>query len=109
MEAKIDQSVLALVELIQDRYVLIDEPLDFGQKAIFFTLDVISHLAFGEPFGDLASDSDVYDYVRTTEQSMPIVVVGTVFPWLLGLLSSGIFKRFLPSEKDIVGLGKAMG
>ena len=109
MEMKINQNVLALTNLIEERYITNDKPLDFGQKALFFTLDVISDLAFGAPFGDLASDSDMYDYVQITEQSMPVVVVGTVFPWLLGFLSSGIFKRFLPSEKDVVGLGKAMG
>ena len=33
-------------------------PMDFVQKTQFFTLDVISALAFGVPFGYLARDED---------------------------------------------------
>ncbi|KDN67099.1 putative cytochrome P450 [Colletotrichum sublineola] len=74
LEAKIDQNVLRLVDLL-DRYVSEDKPFDFGAKAQYFTLDVISDLAFGEPFGDLTTDSDVHEYIRTMEENMPTIIL----------------------------------
>ncbi|KAK0367916.1 cytochrome P450, partial [Colletotrichum limetticola] len=50
LEAKIDESVLRLMSMI-DAYASQDKRFDFGLKAQYFTLDVISDLAFGKPFG----------------------------------------------------------
>ncbi|KAK1980365.1 cytochrome P450 [Colletotrichum cereale] len=108
LEAKIDQNVLRLVDLL-DKYVSEDKPFDFGAKAQYFTLDVISDIAFGEPFGDLATDSDVHGYIKTMEQNMPTIIMTSVLPWLLALLSSPLFRHMMPSEKDAVGVGKTMG
>ncbi|CAI0641331.1 unnamed protein product, partial [Colletotrichum noveboracense] len=105
LEDKIDGSVLRLTRLI-DTYVAEDKRFDFGLKAQYFTLDVISDLAFGNPFGDLASDSDVHGYIHTIEQKMPSIFVATVLPSLLTVLSWPGLKRLLPSESDATGLGK---
>jgi hypothetical protein len=85
------------------------KPFDFGRKAQYFTLDVISDIAFGEPFGFIETDSDVYEYIRTTEETIPMAMVTTVIPWLVTLLSSPTFKWLMPSEKDKLGFGKVMG
>lgn len=92
-----------------DKYAAEGRQFDFGQKAQYFTLDVISDLAFGTPFGDLASDSDVHEYVHTMEENMPNVFLTTVMPSLLSLLSSPLFRSLLPSEKDAIGVGKTIG
>ncbi|KAF4485804.1 Cytochrome P450 monooxygenase lolP1 [Colletotrichum fructicola Nara gc5] len=105
LEAKIDENVLRLMDLI-DRYVSKDKPFDFGLKAQYFTLDVISDIAFGKPFGDLASNSDVHEYIHTTERKMPSIVVAAVIPSLLTVLSWPGLRRLLPSENDATGLGK---
>ncbi|KAF4881803.1 Cytochrome P450 monooxygenase lolP1 [Colletotrichum fructicola] len=105
LEDRIDSSVRRLVELI-DKYVSENKRFDFGLKAQYFTLDVISDLAFGNPFGDLASDSDVHGYIHTIEQKMPSIVVATVLPSLLTLLSWPGLRWLLPSESDATGLGK---
>ncbi len=86
----------------------VNKPFDFGRKAQYFTLDVISDLAFGAPFGDVATDSDVYEYIKTMEENMPNIIVTTVLPWLMALLSSPLFRGMLPSDKDPIGLGKTM-
>ncbi|OHW98813.1 cytochrome P450 [Colletotrichum incanum] len=108
LEAKIDQNVLRLVNLV-DKYVSEDKPFDFGFKAQYFTLDVISDIAFGQPFGDLATDSDVHEYIKTMERNMPTILMTSVLPWLLALFSSPIFRSMMPSEKDAIGVGKIMG
>jgi hypothetical protein len=108
LEATIDQNVLRLIDLLDTKYISANKPFDFGRKAQFLTLDVISDLAFGRPFGDVASDSDVYEYIRTIEDNLPTIIISAVLPWLLAVLSSPVFRSFIPSEKDALGLGRTM-
>ncbi|RSM20322.1 hypothetical protein CDV31_000817 [Fusarium ambrosium] len=108
LEPKIDKNILAFIKLLR-KYADENRPVDLGRRAQFFTLDVLSDLAFGEPFGFLETDSDVYEYIKTTEETLPMVMVTTVVPWLVKVLSSPIFKSLLPSEKDRLGFGRVMG
>ena len=112
LEEVIDQNVLALVDLIERKYISTKsdtKPLDFGSTASYFTLDTISNVAFGEPFGFLATDSDMHKYLETTRESLPVIISVTVMPWLSKLLQTDIMKSFLPSEKDKIGLGRIIG
>jgi len=79
-------------------------PMDFVQKTQFFTLDVISALAFGVPFGYLARDEDLFDYIRISTAYIPFMMVSTSVPWVAGLLHSK-----LPSESDKLGFGAFIG
>ncbi|KAM0421938.1 hypothetical protein ACHAPD_000379 [Fusarium lateritium] len=108
LEPKIDKNILSFITLLA-KYADAKKPVDLGRRAQFFTLDVISDLAFGEPFGFLETDSDVYKYIQITEETLPAVMVTTVIPWLVKVLSSPLFKSLLPSEKDRLGFGKLMG
>ncbi|KAM5353563.1 hypothetical protein ACJ41O_000213 [Fusarium nematophilum] len=108
LEPKIDKNIQSFIKLLQ-KYAEEKKPVDLGRRVQFFTLDVISDLAFGSPFGFLETDSDVYQYIQTTEETLPMVMVTTVIPWLVKILSSPIFKRLLPSEKDRLGFGRVMG
>ncbi|WZH43100.1 cytochrome P450 [Fusarium acuminatum] len=108
LEPKIDKNILAFIQLLR-KYADNNKPVDLGRRAQFFTLDVISDLAFGEPFGFLETDSDVYKYIQITEETLPSVMVTTVVPWLVKVLSSPLFKKLLPSEKDRLGFGRLMG
>lgn len=82
--------------------------VDFGKKAQYFTLDVISDIAFGTPFGFLQTDSDVYKYIETTEKTLPMVMISTVAPFIVKIFASPLMKPALPSEKDIFGFGRVM-
>ncbi|EEY20300.1 pisatin demethylase [Verticillium alfalfae VaMs.102] len=108
LEAKIDTNVLALLNLLETKYIDLNKAFDFGRKAQYFTLDVISDLAFGTPFGDVASDSDVYEYIQTMEDNMPTIIVTSSFPWLVAMIQHPLFKFLHPSEKDLIGLGRTM-
>lgn len=108
LESIVDENVQRLIDLLETKYISQGKSFDFGHKASFFTLDVISAIAFGEPFGDLETDSDVYGYIHAMEESMPTIIVTTVMPWIMALLQMPVFKGLLPSEKDTVGVGRAM-
>ena len=98
--------------MIETKYLSTDQdyrPMDLARKVQFLTLDIISMLAFGKQFGYVATDSDVYSYIKMTEESMPVMMVLTVFPALAKVLQSPLLRGLLPSEHDRVGFGKFIG
>lgn len=75
----------------------------------YFTLDSITRIAFGEAFGYLTTDSDVYGYIESLESMLPLLSLVTDIPLLRdalfskwGLLLTG------PSKKDPRGWGKLL-
>ena len=112
MEHTIEKQVAKLIGLIKSKYVSTNtdyRPVDLAQKLQFFTLDVISDLAFGQPLGYLEHDSDPYDYVDAMDASMPVLASLGNVPWLANLFHSAPMRRFLPSQKDKGGFGALIG
>lgn len=83
--------------------------MDFGRKSQFFTLDVISDVSYREPFGYMATDSDLYHYVSIVEKVFLAALMVTIFPWLNWVLGLRILKIFMPSDRDLLGPGKIIG
>lgn len=84
--------------------------MDFARIAQYFALDVISDIAFGQPFGFLESDSDVHDYIKTQEALLPIFEWLSTFPSLERLTRIGwVSKLVMPKPTDKKGLGRLMG
>jgi hypothetical protein len=112
MEGSVDTQVANFVDLIEKKYISTSrdyQPMDFGEKASFFTLDVISHLAFGQAFGYLDTDKDVYDYLSMTKSAIPFMMTVADVPALADILQSRIFRGLLPSEADKAGFGAFIG
>jgi hypothetical protein len=112
LEETIDRNIEALINLIRQKYLSTDsenKPLDFGRKAQYLTLDVISDVAYREPFGFIETDSDLYDYNKIVESVFVAAVMVTVFPWINWVLGLRIMKAALPSDKDVLGIGKITG
>jgi hypothetical protein len=82
--------------------------MDFGRKAQFFTLNVISSIAFGSPFGYLTVDKDINDFIEKSDESMEAIGMVTVLPWINWVLQTRLVKRYLPSGKDPIGFGKVV-
>ena len=113
-ETEIDERIHDLMSLIERKYVCTDEEpgrqMDFGEKAQFLTLDVISSLAFGQPFGDVVDDKDQFDYVKSVEGSMPMLMCLSGLPEVHSfLVKSSLMKLLAPSAEDKLGLGKVLG
>ena len=83
--------------------------MDLGRLSQYFTMDVITAVAFGSPFGFLDTDSDVHQYIKMTEDYMPFLGVGLVSPFVVKLMEWPILKSFAPKEGDKYGMGKIMG
>lgn len=108
LEFKIDKNIADLVELLRS-YHARDEKLDFGRKAQYLTLDIITDVALGDAFGFVKADSDIYGYIKQTEDSLKIFTVLTVYPKIIKLFRSPLLSSLLPSEKDTIGFGRLMG
>jgi len=108
MEGTVDKQVAAFIELIDTKYISSGteyRPMDFSLKAQYFTLDVISALAFGKPFGYLTEDEDLHDYIKITTAYIPFMVTLGSLPWLADLLHSRLMRGLLPKDSDKLGFG----
>ncbi|KAG5978910.1 hypothetical protein E4U54_007002 [Claviceps lovelessii] len=108
LEGKIDTGVMNLIGLI-DSYVSENKIFDFARKVQYLTVDVVTELLFGETFGDLAADGDVHGYLGAMERFVPTLIVSTVLSWLIPLLGLPLFRPLVPSEHDVLGVGRIMG
>lgn len=113
LEADIDSCISSFINLIKSKYVTTGDEMramDFGRKAQFFTLDVITKVSYGEAFGYLDRDEDVHEYIKTTEDLVPWLTFFAVVPLANNILNrSWIKEKIGPSPKDDFGMGKLMG
>lgn len=113
LETSIDDRIHDLVNLIERKYISTGttlRALDFAQVAQYFTMDVLTDVAFGAPFGYLARDEDVHDYIKTIRSFMPVLELQTNHPVMNSLMSSRLVKALLaPTAQDRTGMGKVMG
>lgn len=110
---KIDAQIGALIDLLERKYISTDtenRPVDFAQTAQFWSLDVITSFALGDPFGFLAADKDLYDFIKIVKSELPLATLCSSTPILAKLVfGSGLVNLFGPSHKDETGRGKLMG
>lgn len=102
---------MTLLNLLQRKYTSTAssiKPFDFGRIAQYFTLDVISDLAYSEPFGCLDTDSDIYGYIKAVEQNMPFIMFVSTMPKFGWVLRTGILNKFMPSGNDELGFGRVL-
>ena len=112
MNTTIDIHIAQLIHLFETKYTSTPDtfrPVDFAQKIQFFTLDVISDLAFGQPFGYVEQDDDVFDFIKITRSFFPVTLVIANIPSLVSLLHSWLFRGALPKESDKFGFGAFIG
>ncbi|KAI1850890.1 hypothetical protein JX265_004916 [Neoarthrinium moseri] len=110
--AGIDRQLLAFMNLIDSRYISTAtqyRPVQFFRKTSFFALDVIGDISFGDAFGFLQQDQDLYRYNEIHDESLPVMNIMSTMPWLAHILYRWPFNLLLPKEGDQVGFGRLMG
>ena len=84
--------------------------MDLARKAQYFTLDVITQIAFGEAFGDLVNDEDMHRYIQSTEEMLEVVILSGAIPVLKYMFTAEWLGNLVfPSDKDSTGIGKLIG
>ena len=114
MEQDVDDLLLKMLDLVQTKYVAkpdegIYKTMDLSRETSFFTLDVISKIAFGETFGFLDLDDDPFGYLANLTQLLPAIIVFGVYTELTKLMKIPLIKAALPKSTDKRGLGRVMG
>jgi hypothetical protein len=110
VESNINGQIYSLISLIKRKHIskgLDIHFLDFGRVAQFFTMDVITKIAYGKEFGYLEDGNDVYRYIETIEQIVPFLAFCTSFPIIWSFFSLLWARKILsPSPWDEAGIGK---
>jgi hypothetical protein len=113
MEEHIDRQIKIWVEQIRSKYISTDtvlKPMDLARAAQYWTLDVISDLAFDSAFGDIPEDRDKFDYIKTTEDAIGTITLLSIFPHIHRWIEqSRLIDLMAPSAKDKTGFGKIVG
>ncbi|KAK4500978.1 hypothetical protein PRZ48_006784 [Zasmidium cellare] len=107
LESDIDARISDLIYLIKNTYNGVS--MDFANVSRFFTLDVLSTVAFGRPFGFMAANEDLWGYNKLNASFMLILGLQAnhtsiynffTQPWLLALAA--------PKPTDNAGIGPAL-
>ncbi|KAL2194013.1 cytochrome P450, partial [Corynascus similis CBS 632.67] len=110
---KIDAEIASLVDLLEPKYVSTEtdvRPVDLAQAAQNWSLDVITSIALGEPFGYLTEDKDIYDFIKIIQGELPLATLCSSTPTLGNLVfGSGLVTLLGPGPKDATGRDKLMG
>ncbi|KAK0261126.1 hypothetical protein LTS09_004389 [Friedmanniomyces endolithicus] len=114
LEADVDEQLLKFLDLVSSKYVAQPEQdifrtVDLSQVTSYFTLDVISKVAFGQTFGFLDNDEDPFGYLANLAQMLPAIIVFGVYTELTNIMKLPAVKAALPKSSDKRGLGRVMG
>ena len=108
LEPDIDARVVDMIDLIRTKYS--NTVVDMSIITRYFTLDVLSTIAFGRPFGFMAANEDLWDYDKLTTQAMMVlewVVHHRTFRWIFQ--SSLVQYLGAPKPTDKRGMGPMLG
>jgi len=109
LESDADARVVELIDLIRRNYVAHDKSFDFARLAGYFTLDVLTQIAFGQALGFLVKDEDLYDYHKSSAAFYPVMELGSNHPTVLAFLNSRLMSGAAPKPTDRIGFGAIVG
>ncbi|MCJ1438592.1 hypothetical protein MMC27_007982 [Xylographa pallens] len=102
-ESSIDEQVINLTRLIEGKYLSAESEtrrMDLGQIITYFTLDVITNLTFGDAFGFLIKDGDVYEYLASFKSTNLFTTLLSLSPSLRQLSSKQWIAFLCSPTKD---------
>lgn len=116
MEPIVDEILHSLIRHIRVKALTADKsththpvPIDFSTVVNYFTVDVITRIAFGREFGCLESNSDVHGLLAAMSAAMKAYTIPISIPWLRDLTTGSTFmKYFGPKMTDQSGIGTMM-
>lgn len=114
MESDIDQMLLRMLRLLDDKYVSSPQTgcfrrVDLSEVTSYFTLDTLAQISWGQPFGFMEANDDFFGYVENMDKWLPAALVFGICPELLQIMKIPLVKAMLPKATDPRGLGPIMG
>ena len=108
LESDIDVNITNLLTLIRAESSR-NRSVDFTNLAQYFTLDVLTHIAFSRPVGYLTQNRDVFNYIGSAINFLLVFELGTNNSTIQSVLHSRIMRPFQPRPTDKAGMGAMMG
>ncbi|KAG9258051.1 cytochrome P450 [Emericellopsis atlantica] len=111
LENKIDAGLADLVQHLRARVVRGEATMNIGGRLLqFFQVDLISTCGFGKAWGDLADETDHFNYLKEGDASLAFLHTVSLSPVTRIIFSSPFFlKLFGPKRTDNDGFGKSLG
>jgi hypothetical protein len=112
LEPGIDKQLANFITLVESKYISSAteyKPMDLASKSQYYPLDVISELGFGEAFGFLREDRDLWAYMETNDGFWPVVITLGNVPALARFMRAWPLTLLMPKSTDTAGFGAVMG
>ncbi|KAK3695739.1 cytochrome P450 monooxygenase [Podospora appendiculata] len=116
LEGRVDDTIAQLVGKIRTKYAASSarglqqqhKPfLDLAMMVQYFTLDSITKIGFGEEFGYIRSEEDVYGYIALVTRLASVVTLSANVPYLANIMSSTLVLNLMaPKITDKSGVGR---
>ncbi|KAH7374639.1 cytochrome P450 [Plectosphaerella cucumerina] len=108
LEPAIDERMREFLTLIRGKYLSTPKrivPVDMAKKVQYFTLDVITGVGLGKPFGMLRADADVDGYLSSIEQGLQAAnfALAAGVSWMAQAPLVGPYIAPGPHKKDAFG------
>jgi cytochrome P450 len=86
------------------------KPLDMALLASYFTLDVLSQIAFGNAFGFVEANKDLYDFNKLANEKFSIIELIVNHDLPRKLIQSQLMQKLMaPKGTDKFGQGRIIG
>ncbi|KAK3376132.1 cytochrome P450 family protein [Lasiosphaeria ovina] len=112
-EKPVDEQVVKMLGVIERKYVSDSvvgvRPMDMGKTFLHFTQDATAAVGFGQSFGYIEADRDIFGGMAALEAMMLPVQLLALFPPLLALLKTPPIMALLPKPTESQGLGRLLG
>lgn len=109
LERIVDEQIAKFADVMRSKHVPRNK-VDFADLSRFFTLDVITRIAYGKEFGWVEADKDLYGYSAQVNGFASLASLMADVKWLHPIArSSFLNSRFKPRPTDRDGVGKVVG
>ncbi|KAH8900578.1 cytochrome P450 [Thozetella sp. PMI_491] len=112
LEGRINSQIEKLISLIRRRSFADGKtrrPIDFVPLLRYYSLDVITCLTYGSPFGFMESEKDLFGFTESIEAWIPLFTLASDIPWFRWIfIHSPIAPLLAPRPTDKSGMGRAM-
>ncbi|KAI0414489.1 cytochrome P450 [Xylaria grammica] len=112
LEAKVDTQLAVLVNLLKSKYLAKGKShvVDFSRLIRFFQVDIVTLAGSGEPWGDLETETDQFDFISIADSFVPFLHSFMMIPSLRDFFASEFFLKLAgPKHTDQKGMGRFLG
>ncbi|KAJ8120003.1 hypothetical protein ONZ43_g3176 [Nemania bipapillata] len=112
LEAKVDSQLAVLIDLLKTKYLVKGKShiVDFSRLIRFFQIDIVTLAGSGEPWGNLATETDQFDFISIADSFVPFLHSFMMIPSLRDFFASEFFLKLAgPKHTDQKGMGRFLG